>query len=181
MPTSIPGRVSGLLLPALLLAAACTGEAPPTFADVQALGVPNARQPTPLLVTAGQLSPDQLAGLVDAGYTRFVSLRPASENGAGWEEGHPSLGEASFARLPVAGADGLTRQAVEALDRILDEAGNRPTVVYCGSANRVGAMLALRANWLDGAPADQALALGRAAGLTGLEPAVVSLLEEGGP
>jgi hypothetical protein len=50
------------------------------------------------------------------------------------------------------------------------------TLVHCGSSNRVGALLALRAAWLKGATLEAALAAGRSAGLTGLESAVRSAI-----
>ncbi|HSH75334.1 MAG TPA: hypothetical protein VLA09_06610 [Longimicrobiales bacterium] len=179
-------RRTGLL--ALLLAVACGQPAPEvggeasssavSVADVEALGVPNAAMPVRNLLTAGQPTEEQFAALVDMGYTNFVSLRVATENGAGWEESHVMDEGIAFSRIPVAGAEGLTRENVEALDRILDEAGSENTVLYCASSNRVGGLLALRAYWLDGASSEEALALGREAGLRSLEGAVSELMGE---
>ena len=175
----------GSALAALLVASACSTGDPggqavaeriPTLEDATALGVSNARMPVAHLVTAGQLTEAQLDGLVEAGFTNFISLRLATENGAGWEEGHLASGPESFTRLPVAGSAGLTRETVEELDRLLDSAGDAGTVLYCGSSNRVGALMALRAHWMDGASPEEALALGKAAGMTGLEPAVAQLM-----
>lgn len=164
-----------LLVPAL---AACgTPEAGAGSGELSELGLANAAEPRPGLLTAGQPSQGQVERLRALGYENFISLRPASEPGAGWEE--ERLDDGSFQRIPVAGPDDLTRETVEALDRALAEAGDEPTVVYCASSNRVGALLALRAHWLEGMDADAALDLGRRAGLTGLEPAVRALLEEG--
>jgi protein tyrosine phosphatase (PTP) superfamily phosphohydrolase (DUF442 family) len=128
------------------------------------------------VVTSGQPTQEQLSALVDLGYTNFISLSPSTEEGAGWEEAIVSDEGISFARIPVAGAQGLTRESVEALDRLLDDAGTDGIVLYSASSGRVGAMLALRAYWLDGADPEAALALGREAGLTRLEPAVAELL-----
>jgi protein tyrosine phosphatase (PTP) superfamily phosphohydrolase (DUF442 family) len=147
------------------------------MADVRGLGVMNASMPIPNVLTAGQPTEEQMAALIELGYTNFVSLRPPTENGAGWEETRMrELGDVSFSRISVAGAGGLTRENVEALDRILDEAGAENSVVYCASSNRVGGLLALRAFWLEGASPEEALALGREAGLRGLEPAVAELM-----
>ena len=141
-----------------------------------ALGVPNAHEPAPGLLTSGQITQTQMDALVAAGYKTFVSLRYPTEQGAGWEEAYAAERQTWFVRLAIAGAQDLTRANVEALDQILDAAGGGPVVVYCGSANRVGALLALRARWMDGAPPEDALALGKAAGLTRLEPDVARLL-----
>ena len=160
-------------------AAAVAERAAPAPGTAAALGVTNAREPLPGLVTGGQPTPEQLDALARAGYARFVSLRPAGERGAGWEEEHVAGRDLAFERIPVAGAGDLTREAVMALDRLIDEAGGEPTVVYCASSNRVGALLALRAHWLEGASPEEALELGRAAGLAGLEGAVAALMEDG--
>jgi protein tyrosine phosphatase (PTP) superfamily phosphohydrolase (DUF442 family) len=156
------------------------GAAPaPTLATAAALGVPNAHEPVPGLLTAGQPSPEQMRALAAAGYTRFISLRLPEEGGAGWEEAFAAENGVSFTRLPIRGADDLSMANVEALDRILDEAGEAPTVLYCGSANRVGALLALRAHWLDGVAPDAALEFGKSAGMTRLEPDVLQRLGTG--
>jgi hypothetical protein len=51
--------------------------------------------------------------------------------------------------------------------------------VHCASSNRVGAMAALRAAWIDGRPTEEALQIGRAWGLKSLEPTVRARLEAG--
>ena len=135
--------------------------AKPTLADIQAVGVPGTAMPFERVVTAGQPTEEQLSALVDMGFTNFISLRPATEEGAGWEEGIAPDEGFQFKRIPVAGAEGLTRENVLELDRALDEAAEESTVLYCSSSNRVGALLALRAYWLEGADAQSALELGR--------------------
>jgi protein tyrosine phosphatase (PTP) superfamily phosphohydrolase (DUF442 family) len=75
-----------------------------------------------------------------------------------------------YVELPIAGASDLTRENVERLDRALRDAlPAGPVLLHCASGNRVGALLALRETWLRGAEPEAALALGRAAGLAGLE------------
>ena len=54
-----------------------------------------------------------------------------------------------------------------------------PAMVHCASGNRVGAMLALKAAWIDGASPEEALQLGVDAGLTRLHDRVATLLEQG--
>jgi protein tyrosine phosphatase (PTP) superfamily phosphohydrolase (DUF442 family) len=142
--------------------------------------VSNVRSPLPGLITAGQPTPAQMDSLIAAGFRNFVSLRPADEPGAGWEEDHLAGGSARFTRLPISGGGDLTQVAVEEFDRILAQTGGEPTVVYCASSNRVGAMIALRAGWLGDVDPGEALTLGRAAGMTRLEPVVTELLISGG-
>jgi protein tyrosine phosphatase (PTP) superfamily phosphohydrolase (DUF442 family) len=142
----------------------------------QFLQVSNAREPLPNLVTAGQLTEAQFQAMVDAGFEHFISLRLATENGAGWEEEYAAETATDFQRLPVAGAEQLSMESVQALDALLKEADGQPTVLYCGSSNRVGALMALRAYWLQGASAEDAMALGEAAGMTRLQPAVAAII-----
>lgn len=184
------------LVPVLLLAGACSKPAPPEAQEAApattasasaaapsallqgatALGIQNAHEPLPGLLTSGQIDPPQLDGLARAGVTTFVSLRLPDEDGTGWEEAYAKERGLSFTRLPIAGADGLTRENVEALDHILRATGEKHAVLYCGSSNRVGALLALRAGWIEGATPQEALELGRKAGLTRLEADVARLL-----
>ena len=81
-----------------------------------------------------------------------------------------------YRRLPVAGEAELDLASARALDLLLDDWSRYPVAVVCGSGNRAGALLAVRAFWLDGARPDAALDLGLRAGLTKLEPAVRLLL-----
>jgi protein tyrosine phosphatase (PTP) superfamily phosphohydrolase (DUF442 family) len=143
---------------------------------VAGLGVRNVAAPLPNLITAAQPTPDQVDRMVSLGYRSFVSLQLEGESGAGWEEEGIAAAGGRFVRIPVAGPDDLTRENVDKLAAILDEIGSEQAVLYCASSNRVGALLALKAYWLDGAEADEALALGRNAGMTGLEPSVRRIL-----
>ena len=149
-----------------------------TATEIQDLGVRNGTILTDNLLAAGQVTESQFEELVDMGYTNFISLRPISENGAGWEEAHVVDDDVTFTRIPVAGAGGLTRENVMVLSEILEEASSENTVLYCASSNRVGGLLALKAYWLDGVEPDDALEIGRQAGLTGLESAVQELLSQ---
>ena len=173
-------------LAALFVLTACGGAdrssasadatAAPSLEVATSLGVPNAREPLPNIVTAGQPTQEQFAALAAAGFTRFISLRPASEQGTGWEESWAEEHGVQFLRNPIGGAPDLTRENVQLLDAELKEGDGVPTVVYCASSNRAGAMLALRAAWLQGATPAEALELGKAAGMTRLEPEVAQLL-----
>ncbi|MDX1645885.1 MAG: sulfur transferase domain-containing protein [Longimicrobiales bacterium] len=189
--SSFRGAAGGVLLLAVALSACGSeadrdvpgSEAPPVVTAAgsplevaERTGVPNARMPAPGVVTAGQPTQRQLDALASAGVRHFISLRPPSESGAGWEEAHASGAGYDFDRIPVSGAASLTRENVEAFAALLDEAGSEPALVYCASSNRVGAMMALKAHWIDGVPAEEALELGRDAGLTRLEAPVRELL-----
>jgi len=173
-------RVSSFppVLPLLLsvVVAACGDRTP--AGEVSRLGVQNVAEPLPNLVTAAQPDRAQIEALVGMGYEHFISLQLPAEAGAGWEEaGIPAPGR-TFVRIPVGGADDLTRENVELLARVLEESGDDPTVLYCASSNRVGALLALKAFWLDGVSSEEALSFGRRAGLRALEPDVRRIMAE---
>lgn len=140
------------------------------------LGVRNARMPMPGVLTGGQPTEEQFDALSEAGFTRFISLRPTDESGAGWEENHGGGAPHDFSRLPISGAESLTRENVETFAALLAQRGDEPTVLYCASGNRVGAMLALKAHWVDGVGAEEALAVGLDGGMTRLEGPVRGLL-----
>lgn len=170
-----------ILIAAASLAVACTSQerntaGDPTLSDATELGVRNARMPVDGLVTAGQPTVDQMEGLARAGFASFISLRPEAEDGAGWEESHAADRSYGFARLPISGVEDLTRENVDAFAGLLEGAGDEPTVLYCASSNRVGAMLALKAFWIDGAEPEEALELGLAGGMTRLEGPVREIL-----
>jgi hypothetical protein len=150
----------------------------PTLADIQAIGIPSTAMPMTRLVTAAQPTEEQLMALVELGFMNFVSLSPSTEEGAGWEEGIAADVGIHFTRLPVEGAAGLTRENVLELDRVINEVAeeNRATVVYAVNVDEVGAMLALRAHWLEGAAPQAAVELGQRAGLSALEPSVREMM-----
>ncbi len=158
-----------MLLVALL--AACS--APPAAADKDAflaLGIAHAAAPPlPATFCSGQMTPEQFDRLPGVGIRRVVSLRRANEDGTGWEEARAKQLGLEFVRIEIGGADDLTQANAERLSAAL--APQQPTLVACGSSNRVGALFALRA-FQGGASPDAALQLGKQCGLTKLEPDV---------
>lgn len=144
--------------------------------QVLELGIPNAKQVEEHLYSSGKLSPEQLAALPAAGIGRVVCLQPASESGTGWEEAQaPELG-LSFARIPIAGEADFNEENARRLAAELDAEPHQPTLVYCASGNRVGALLALEAYFVEGLEPKAALQRGKQAGMTRAEPAVRKLL-----
>jgi len=137
--------------------------------DLVALAVPNASTTLPGVLAAGQLTPEQMTALHEAGYRSFISLRVADERGAGWEEEYSETNGIHFVRMPIAGKAGIDEAHARELGTLMD-AETKPMVVYCGSSNRVGALFGLKAHFVDGTPAEEALALGMASGVTSLEP-----------
>lgn len=164
---------SGLLLAGIGAARAAEDPGSEKAAEL----LPNGRAPLPRVVTGGQPSAEQLAGLAAAGFRTVVNLRADGEpSPVGEPEAAVEGLGMRYVHIPVAGAEGLDRENARALSEVLADEAAYPVAVYCGSGNRVGALLALEAAWIERAAPEEALELGLDAGLTRLEPQVRELL-----
>ncbi len=144
--------------------------------DLEALESSADLSPVDGLTSSGQPDADQLAVFAEAGYVAVVDLRGESEN-RGLDEAAAVEGLGlDYVNLPVTGADSVSWDNANKLQEILDSYDG-PVLVHCGSGNRVGALLALSKSQ-SGADDEEAVAYGRAAGMTGLESVVRSRLDE---
>ncbi|MDH7451856.1 sulfur transferase domain-containing protein [Luteimonas composti] len=145
--------------------AAASAEAPATDA------LSRFNKPAQGILTGGRITADDLPALRAAGIRHVIDLTPDAET--------PDFDEASAVRaaglaydnLPIAGASDLDRASVDAFDQLLLGIEG-PALVHCASGNRVGALAALRAAWLNGAEEEAAIAEGRRWGLRSLESEV---------
>ena len=142
----------------------------------------NERHPLPGTLTGGmpkaargESAAPAFQALAAAGVRTFIDLRTETEVPPETAALAAAAG-LDYRRLPVAGEADLDLASARALDLLLDDWGRYPIALACGSGNRAGALLAVRAFWLDGADPATALELGLRAGLTKLEPAVRQLL-----
>ncbi len=170
-----------------LLTAGASGQSPAPMAPTPptaAKAAPpvlllNERHPLPGMVTggipAGTGGAADFRALAGAGVRTYIDLRADAEVPPETADLAAGAG-LDYRRLPIAGEADLDLASARALDLLLDEWGRYPIALACSSGNRVGALLALRAFWLDGADAGAALEVGLAAGLTRLEPSVRLLL-----
>jgi len=127
---------------------------------------------------SGARQPDQsaLEQIDQAGYVAVIDLRgPEEDRGIDERAAVEALGM-SYIALPILGAGDVTYENANELDRLLAQF-DKPVLVHCGSGNRAGALLALRAK-LNGADDETALEAGRDTGLGGLEPVVKERLGE---
>lgn len=139
--------------------------------DPVGLDLMNAANPGDGIHTSGRLSQDDIAKLEAAGIRHVIDLAQDNETPDFDEAAAVQAAGIGYDNLPIAGPDALTRANVEAFDRLLADAQG-PVLVHCASSNRVGAMAALRAAWIEGVPVEEAIAAGRAWGLRSLEGAV---------
>ena len=131
-------------------------------------------QPQPGLHTGGQPLQEDLARLKSEGVRTVIDLRGTQE-----ERGYDEAAEArrlgmTYIALPISGKDDVTPANAKALGELL-RAQDGDVLLHCASGNRVGALLAMDAV-ARGVPREEALELGRKAGLKSLEPVVVEQL-----
>jgi len=138
--------------------------------DVPVVPIPNARQPLPGVITGGVPTDEQLQSARSLGYETVISLLSAAE--VGDEEARVSKLGMRFEAIPIGGPADLTEPNAARLGRLLADPAQRPLILHCGSGNRVGALLALEAFYVEHVPAQQALELGLRAGLTSLRAVV---------
>jgi uncharacterized protein (TIGR01244 family) len=127
-------------------------------------------------VSSGQPTSETLALVAEAGFVAVVDMRTAEENRGIDEEREASELGMAYVSIPVGGPDDVSFENAAELDRVLAELDG-PVLLHCASGNRVGALFALRAK-LNGASNEDALIIGRQAGLTGLESVVEGRLAE---
>jgi uncharacterized protein (TIGR01244 family) len=127
-------------------------------------------------VSTGQPDKEVLSIAKDAGFVAIVDLRGEGEDRGYDEVAAVEAMGMTYVALPVAGASDVTYENAARLDSIL-EGIDGPVLLHCKSGNRVGALIALRAS-VTGATDEEAIAAGKAAGLTRLEPVVQKLLAE---
>jgi len=140
-------------------------------------GLPNLMNPEAGYASGGQPSAEQLEAAAKAGVSRVINLRPASED-AGYDEAAKATALGlDYTVLAIAGLPDLSANKVRQLDALMAQSPATPTLIHCASGNRVGALMALRAAWLQGKSIDDALDIGRRWGLTNIEAAVRLILE----
>jgi len=173
---------------ALLVALSMVVVTIPVLADEAPIPVEirNARITDEGILTGGQPTVAQLTALKKAGYKTIINLRPETEVEIAFEktkdetlhyDERTAALKAGFQyiSLPIGSAEDLTADNARALDQMLKNLGDG-VILHCGSGNRVGALMALRAFHIQNKSSQEALELGRAAGLTKLEPVISELL-----
>jgi uncharacterized protein (TIGR01244 family) len=126
---------------------------------------------------SGQPSAEAIAQLRSAGITTVIDLRPDQETPELDEKAAVEQTGIKYLALPISGAADLTRENVARFDQLLKATATGNVLIHCASGNRVGAMLALQARWVLGKSAEESLAIGKAAGMTGLAGDVQKLVE----
>ena len=138
--------------------------------------LPNVIHLSPRLAVGGQPSSRQLVDAKAMGLQQIINLRPTTED-AGFDEVSEVAGlGVAYHCLPISGRADLTLENVHRFEALLTSAGDVPVLVHCASGNRVGALFALRAAWLQGQNVEAALQIGKQHGLTSMLDAVKEIL-----
>ena len=146
------------------------------YVDVAAVAAGASPWPVDGLTAAGQPDEVALKAFADAGYVAVVDMRaPEEDRGMADEPGVVEALGLDYVAFPISGEDAINFDTARQLDALL-ESYDGPVLVHCASSNRVGALLALRES-LRGADKDAAVAYGKGAGLTRLEPRVREVLD----
>ena len=121
-------------------------------------------------VASGQPDASMLQAISAAGFSTVVDMRVADEDRGFDEQKEIERLGMAYVLLPIGSAEDISREKAAVLDQILAD-NQGPVLIHCASGNRVGALYALREK-LYGASNDDALTVGKAAGLTRLEKVV---------
>ena len=122
-------------------------------------------------IVCGALNDEKVAALAAAGVELVLNLQPDDELNFD-ERAAVERAGMHYEQLPISGAKDLKQLNILAFDNILRQYHGKKTVLHCGSGNRAGAAVALRAGWLRGRKMDTAMERGRSHGLTKLEEEV---------
>lgn len=127
-------------------------------------GLKNARRFERGIITSGQPTAAQIEAAQAQGVKTVINLRPEGEMEEFDEAALVKKTGMNYVHIPVAGPHDIN----EANARLLDEAlvpGALPALVHCGSANRVGALIAYRARFIQYKSDHESMGLGITAGL----------------
>lgn len=139
---------------------------PPLKVDLNLVVADGSVSPAGGITTAGQPDEAALRVFADSGYAAVIDLRTEGEDRGIDEKAVVEGLGMKYVSLPIVGSD-ITYEKAAALDELL-ASYDEPVLLHCGSANRVGALLALRAS-ANGADDEAAIEAGRQAGLTSTE------------
>lgn len=128
-------------------------------------------RPDDKTIVCGALDDEKVAALAKSGVELVINLQPDDELTFDEAVAVEQAGM-SYEHLPINGAAELKQLKILAFDNILRQHHGKKIAMHCGSGNRVGAAIALRAGWLRGRKMDTAMERGRSHGLTKLEQEV---------
>lgn len=122
-------------------------------------------RPDEQTIVCGALDSDKVTALANAGVELVINLQPDDE--LNFDEA-TAVEQAGmyYQQLPISGTNDLKQLKILAFDSILRQYHGKKVAMHCGTGNRVGAAMALRAGWLRGRKIETSMERGRSHGLT---------------
>ena len=163
----------------VVLSVACTGKPveSPLTVDLEKVVEQGAVTPVDGITSAGQPDEAGFRVFADSGYVAVIDMRTAGED-RGLDEVPVVEGLGmEYVAFPI-GTEDITFEKATELDALIEQYDG-PVLLHCGSANRVGALLALREFQASG-DVEGALEAGREGGMTRLEDQVRKVLDQAG-
>lgn len=152
----------------LMVVTACTSQ--PTHVDIKSVTETQDVTPVNGIRVSGQPDEAALSVFSANNYEAVIDLRGADEK-RGIDEAAVVGGLGmTYVSFPIKGRDAVNFDNAEKLNELI-ASFDGPVLVHCGSGNRVAALLTLQKS-AEGADAEEAIAFGKAAGLTSLEGVV---------
>jgi protein tyrosine phosphatase (PTP) superfamily phosphohydrolase (DUF442 family) len=109
----------------------------PQVEPIEIPGLNNAHAVGPI-ITGGQPSPEALEALQrQRGVERVITLRPQDEPERD-DEAEARRSGLEFVRIPISAPGDYTDEVFERGRRLLRQAMEKPTLIHCATANRVG-------------------------------------------
>jgi uncharacterized protein (TIGR01244 family) len=144
--------------------------------DINGIELYEAKKVNANTVSSGQPTEQALTQLANKGLVNIINLRGAGEFDGFDEAKLVGSLNMNYQTLPIANATDINFENAAKLDAMLNTSGE-PTLVHCGSGNRVGALMALN-HFAKNGDLEQALQAGRNAGMTRLEDRVVEVIKQ---
>lgn len=138
------------------------------------ISIPNGRLYNGYVV-GGLPSAVQFDEATAAGFDSAMSLMANEEDGIGEIARYASSMGVRYIRFTIEGKDDLNESMAWQFASTLAMLG-RPAIIHSADGERVGAIFALMAFFVDDVPAQEALTLGRSAGMGNLEEHVRSII-----
>ena len=153
-----------------------SGIAPSSPSSGVWIDLPNVHFPEPYLCTGGRPRPQHLSQAQRGGVHMVIDLCSPGEH-CDYDERQlvESLGM-NYLNIPIGGPTDLNRANARKLAEALRNTHGAPTLLHCSNGNRAGALLALKAHFVDQCSTESALTIGRSAGLQILELEVRCIL-----
>ena len=160
-----------------LVAAVMTPVALPqtsTARDQLAEEIPNYTRPDEEIAFAGQPPEEVFAKLKEAGFQTILSLRSPDEIDFDEKKAAEAHGM-TFVNIPITSST-ITDDKVAQFSRVVSDPENKPLLIHCGAASRVGGMWYIYRALFDKAPEEQSLDEALARGLD--SPALEAVVKD---